>query len=96
MSIAAHLESFARATPPFYVFNRPEGYRITLPVRSTWLVCAPAFFFLSTCGIAVLYGIDRLVRYEAMASTGIAAVAAVVGMSVGCGCILYWRVWMVS
>ena len=96
MSLVAPLGSFARATPPFYVFNQPEGYRISIPVKSTWLVSAPAVLFLSACCMAVLYGIDRLVRYEAMATSGIPAIAAVVGMTVGCGCILYWWLWMVG
>ncbi len=93
---AAPLKSFARATPPFYVFNRPDGYRISIPVKSTWLVSAPALFFLSACCLAVLYGIDRLIRYEAMTAQGIPALAAVFGMAVGCGCILYWWLWMVG
>lgn len=96
MALATPLESFARATPPFYVFDQLEGYRISIPVKSTWLVSAPAMLVLSACCLAVLYGIDRLVRYEAMASSGIPAIAAVVGMTVGCGCILYWWLWMVG
>lgn len=96
MSLATLLESFARATPPFYVFNQPEGYRISIPVKSTWLVSTPAMFFLGACGMAVLYGIDRFVRYEAMATSGIPAVVTVVGMTVGCLCILYWWLWMVA
>jgi hypothetical protein len=96
MSLAAPLQSFARATPPFYLFNQPEGFRISIPVKSTWLISAPAFVFLSACCLAVLYGVDRLVRYEAMTTNGIPAVAAVLGMTVGCACIFYWWLWMVA
>lgn len=96
MSVAAPLKSFARATPPFYVFNRPDGYRISIPVKSTWLISAPAILVLSACCVAVLCGIDRLVRYEAVQTHGIPALAAVLGMSVGCGFILYWWLWMVG